>query len=165
MSDELAIVPKGLIKLLEEVSSAFEAVHDLGVPHQGESLSDLHQRLLTTRATMSRVSELVAQIIRLRGRVDQALIERKGELEDAEAAILTKATKNLAEDFSSAKERNAKLGAQTLEERRNVRFAERVLADVKSAQEYSTNRLWELDRSVRDIDTRLKILAYDPGVS
>ena len=160
----LSKIADSLEATLEGVSEAFKLITDLGVPNLGESLTDIHTRLLVTRSVMSNVSDTASKLVRLRASVRQEQIDREGALEDKEAAVLSEPEKpSFVEDYSSAKERNAKLGAKTLEERILVREAKKVYIDVDSAYEYVRNRLWELDRSVRDIDTRLRVISYEPN--
>lgn len=165
MSDLLDAVPDILVKMLEGISEASSLVVDLGLPDISETPADLHVRLLTTRAAMTRVSDLCNQIVRLRSRIKQVVIDREGELEDAEATVLsTDNKKAFVEEFSSAKERNAKLAAKTLNERMRLRSVKKVMADIEGCYEYAKNKLWEFDRSVRDIDTRLRIMVYEPNI-
>lgn len=155
---------RGLLDSLQEAANA--PMEDLGPPHAGESLSDLHQRLLGTRAAMSRVSELVGSLTLLQGRLRASLVDRRGLLEDAEAdTVTTQRRPVLTEDFSSAKEKNARLGAATLEQRRAVRAAERAAADLDAALSYARDRHRELDRAVRDVDLRVRIQSLDPNIS
>ena len=160
MSDELSVAVK---TYLDEVAVAANMPADLGAPHQGESLADLEERLLVTRAAMTRVSALAGDLTLLSGRVKHALIDRRGDLEDAEAETVSTRRPVLTEDYSSAKEKNARLAAGTLDQRRRVRQAEKLLADVDAALTYTRDRHRELDRAVRDIDTRLRILSFEPN--
>jgi hypothetical protein len=158
-------VTQTILKFVDDIAESFNQLDKLGPPHETESLKDLHRRLLTTRAAMTRVSELTSRLIRYRGRLVRASIISKGELESAETKVISDEPKKaLIEDYSSAKERNAKLAAKTIEERRRVRIVDQWVVDVDSALDYAKNRSWELDRAVRDIDTRLKILAYEPNI-
>jgi hypothetical protein len=161
---DLSKVSDALSVMLTSISESFTLVSELGPPNVGESPTDIHTRLLVTRSVMSNVSETVAKLIRVRGMVRQEQIERKGELEDAESKAMVELSKpSFVEEYSTAKERNAKLGAKTLSERISVREADAKFADVDSAYEYARNRLWELDRSVRDIETRIRIMSFEPG--
>lgn len=154
-------LPVAIQTILDGVSEVANLVEDLGPPHLGESLTDLHTRLLVTRAAMSRVSELAGDLTLLSGRVRRALIDRRGELEDAEATVVSTRRPVVIEDFSSAKEKNARIAAGTIESRVKVRHTEKVLADVEAAGYYVRDRHRELDRAVRDIDTRLRILGFE----
>lgn len=153
--------------LLQKLSEAQEPLQKLGPPHLHESPPDLHNRLLVSRACMSRVSESVAQLVRLRGLSTILVITCEGDLQEAEAkAVESRPRISLSgEDFASAKERNARLATSTVQELWCLRQARIAQADADSALEYGRNRLWELDRAVRDIDTRLRILVYEPNVS
>lgn len=140
-----------------------ELLGDLGQPSMDETLPDLHRRLLVTRSAQSRVSELVAQLVRLQGRVKNRLLDAEGALETATANVVEKPTFGHA-NFASGEERRAKLAFQTIEERREVRQIEKVLTDIGAALEYSNNRFWELNRGVLDIDVRLKLILKEPNI-
>lgn len=157
-------VQQVLVGIVERSSEAMALVHDLGDPHVDESFSDLHTRLLVTRSAMTRLAALLGELIQIRFRVEQVLIDRRGELEEAEAVVVGQ-QRHVVEDFSSAKEKNARLAAGTLESRRRVRVIEKLLKDVDAAVEYIRTRHRELDRAVRDIDTRLRIISFEPNIS
>lgn len=160
-TDELVAVPASLALYLERASETANLPAELGPPHVGESMLDLHNRLLVTRASMTSLSGLIGELTIFQGKVEASLIERRGLLEEAEAEVLSSRKKSLMEDFSSAKEKNAKLGAETLEQLRAVRNAEKLLAQVKSVVIYCRDRHREIDRAVRDIDTRIKIVQFE----
>jgi hypothetical protein len=150
---------------LEGVSEAFSLVSDFGPPTLAETPADLHARLLVTRSAMSRVSELAGEMTLLSARVKVALIERRGALDDAEAKSMSDVRPKrvaLTEDFASAKERNARLMAGTTLDRASVRRVERLVAEVDAALVYTRDRHRELDRAVRDIDTRMRLMSYEP---
>lgn len=161
---DLSSVSDVISSMIEGVSEAFTLISELGPPNAGESLTDIHTRLLVTRSVMTNVSETLSKLTRVRGMVRQEQIERKGEWEDAVAKVAIEPEKpSFVENYDSAMTANAKLNAKTLSERISMRQADVVFADVDSAFEYVRNRLWELDRAVRDIDTRLRIVSFEPG--
>jgi hypothetical protein len=150
--------------LLDAISDAFALTSTLDPPSTSETLTDLHQRLLICRAAMTRVADLTGELTLLSGKVKRLLIEAKGELEDEEAALVGRKPRH-TEDFSSAKERNARMAAGTLETLRKIRKAEGAQSEVDSALFYARDRHRELDRAVRDIDTRLRIISIESHIS
>lgn len=151
--------------LLDAISDAYALTATLEAPSTGETLTDLHERLLLSRAAMTRVADLTGELTLLSGKVKRLLIEAKGDLEDAEAALVTRTGRRQIEDFSSAKERNARMAAGTLETLRKIRKAEMAQSEVDSALFYARDRHRELDRAVRDIDTRLRIITIESHIS
>jgi hypothetical protein len=154
-----------ITSLLEGVSEAANLPAALGPPNRAETPTDLHERLLVTRAAMTRVSELAGELTLLTGKVKAALVEARGSLEDAEGEIVTARRPAFTTEYNSAREKDARLGAGTLDHRRKVRQAEKLLAEVEAALYYSRDRHRELDRAVRDIDTRLRIITIEPSAS
>lgn len=161
MPDELDALPELLSKHLERASETANLPAELGPPHDSETPADLHQRLLTTRAAMTSLSGLIGELTLFQGRVEATLIEKRGILDEAEAGVVASRKASPWEDYSSAKEKNAKLGAQTLEEARAVRKVEKLLAQVKSVVIYARDRHRELDRAVRDVEVRFRILTWE----
>ena len=150
-------------RTVTQIQEAMRLLSDLPQPNLDETLADLHQRLLVTRSAQSRTSELVSQLVRLRGRIKNALLDAQGELETATANVVEKPTFGHA-NFASGEERRAKLAFQTMEERRAVRQTEKLLTDVEAALEYGNNRFWELNRGVRDIEVRLQLILKEPNI-
>jgi hypothetical protein len=164
MTEAINRLPNHIKRIIDDISDA--AHTGLDAPSTAETPADLHERLLVTRAGMTRVSELLGELTLLTGRIRAALVDRKGALEDEESTVVTpRGHRVLTEDYSSAKERNARLAGATLEARRRVRQVEKVLADADAALTYGRDRHRELDRAVRDIDTRLRILSFEPNSS
>lgn len=156
----LAVIQRNV----SEVSRAAELVNDLDPPNLGETHQDLHNRLLITRSAMSRISELIAELVRIRGRLQGILVDRKGELETANATAVTTGSKRFPlEDYSSAQEKNSRLAAATMEERTKVRQIEKRLADLEAALEYGRIKHRELDRAVRDVEIRVRLLNWEPN--
>lgn len=154
---------------LDEVTLAFFAVSNMDAPNTGETPGDLHQRLLITRAAMTRVGELAGQMTLLGGRVKSAMIERRGAQQDAEAKIMSEPKGGrrvtFTEDFASGQERNARLAAGTVAERSALRRVERLSAELDAALTYTRDRHRELDRAVRDVETRLRLLTFEDRLS
>ena len=149
---------------VSEVSETYGLVNDLGAPNLAETPHDLHNRLLITRSAMTRVSELVGDLVRIRGRMQGVLIDRKGELETANSVAVAASSKRvLLEDYSSAQEKNSRLAAATLDERSRLRQVEKRMADLDAALEYGRTKHRELDRAVRDVELRVRILNFEPN--
>lgn len=155
--------PETLEDFVTRASETANLPSSLGAPHSQESLGDLQERLLVTRSAMTSLSGLLGQAVLFQGRVEATLIEARGVLGEAEAGVVSSraAKPSFGEDFSSAKEKNARLGAETLEEARKVRQIERLFAQVKAVTLYLRDRHRELDRAVRDVETRVKVVLWE----
>lgn len=147
---------------VSDVHKAMELLNELGQPNLSETLPDLHNRLLVTRAAQSRVSEVVAFLIRLHRGIRNSLLDAQGELETASANVVQQPTFN-HQNFASGEERKANLAFRTMEERRAVRQAEKALNSADAALEYGNNRFWELNRAVRDVEIRLQLITKEPN--
>ena len=161
MSD-MAAVNQTVDQTLGDIHDAMQLLTELPQPDLGETLEDLHRRLLVTRAAQSRVSELVGFLVRLHRGVRNLLLDAQGELETASAAVVQRPTFG-HQNFASADERKANLAAYTLTERRKVRQMEKLLNDADAALEYGNNRFWELNRGVRDIELRMSLILKEPN--
>lgn len=160
----LATVGDELDQILNDIRDAVELITELPEPHLDESLTDLHRRLLITRSAMTRISALLAKFVRARGIARKMLIDARGELETANAGVVQRPTFGHA-NFASGDERRANLAFATIEERRAVRQAEKLVEDIEAALEYGRTHHRELDRSVRDVETRMRIMTWEPNIS
>lgn len=159
---QTAAVTKTLVEALKQVQETSDLSGVLGPANTAESLSELHVRLVTVRARQSRLSELVASLVMLHSRVKKAQADRRGDLLEAEAAVVSeKKAKVFSEDFSSAQERNAKLASQTLEQRVALRAIDKLVIDTDAALEYARIRHRELGSQVQDVNTRLRIISME----
>jgi hypothetical protein len=159
--DDLSVLPDLLQGYLDRASETAALPGELGPPNTSETMHDLHNRLLLTRSAMTSLSSLIGELTLFQGRVEATLIERKGALEDAEAEAVSTRKKSPLEDYSSAREKNALLGAATLTQTRSVRRVGKLLAQVRAAAIYCRGRHQELDRAVRDVDVRVRIVGYE----
>lgn len=155
-------VSKALVKVVNQVSENSSLSDLFDPPNIAENLTDLHQRLLATRARQQRISELVGTLIRIQGNVRKLVLDRKADLDTAEAKVIVVPKAMFqAEDYSSAKERNAKLIAKTLEERIALTAAEKLKVDVDSSLAYAQNVYRELGNQAFDVNTRIKVLGME----
>ena len=159
---ENKIVSEVLVRVSKDISETSDLGDALKAPSVSESLLDLHNRLLTVRSRQQRVSELVGTLIRLQGNVRKLVLDRKLELETAEAKVSKKESwKPVVEDFRSAKERNAELSAKTLDERVALTAAEKLQVDVDVALAYAQGVYRELGNQAFDVSTRIKVLGME----
>ena len=159
---ENKIVSEVLVRVSKDISETSDLGDALKAPSVSESLLDLHNRLLTVRSRQQRVSELVGTLIRLQGNVRKLVLDRKLELETAEAKVSKKESwKPIVEDFRSAKERNAELSAKTLDERVALTAAEKLQVDVDVALAYAQGVYRELGNQAFDVSTRIKVLGME----
>lgn len=123
---------------------------------------DLHVQLLMNRRCMDRAETFVAQLGRLYARASVAEEDLKGVLEDAEATAIQEA--GPPEDFSTAKERNARLLVRTFDERIALRKVSRQKAEIGEALEYARTLFRGMDATRRDTETRLRLMTLETGL-
>jgi hypothetical protein len=143
-----------LVALKENLDEA------IGQPHEAETPAEMHVRLIRTRATMTSVAAVLGSLVQLRTGAKVALDAAAGDLEDAEVATVGSQIK-MTEDYSSAKEKNARLGAATIEQRLAQRRAQKNLTMVTGVYDYAMVYHRELDRAVRDVETRIRIITLE----
>src|SRR5215207_6741961 len=85
--DETGAVSQSLVKVVRQVGELKET--GLPEPNLGENLSDLHNRLLVTRAHQTTVTAHIGNLFRLRAGVRKKRMDLQGALEGAEAAAVT----------------------------------------------------------------------------
>lgn len=159
--DQNQDVVKVLVTVVRQVSENTDLSEALQAPNISENLLDLHNRLLVVRARQQRVSELVGTLIRIQANVRKLVLDKKSELASAEANASVVPKQAFVEDFSSAKERNAKLMAKTLDERVALTAAEKLQVDADAAVAYANNTYRELGNQAFDVSTRIKVLGME----
>ena len=159
--DETGAVSQSLVKVVRQVGELKET--GLPEPNLGENLSDLHNRLLVTRAHQTTVTAHIGNLIRLRAGVRKKRMDLQGALEGAEAAAVTE-KRWTTEDYSSAKEKNALLASKTLQERIDLRAIEKLNEDVEAALAYARTIHTELGAQVQDVNSRLRILTLEANL-
>ena len=159
--DQNEEVSKVLVKVVQEVSEVSNVSDELRLPSIGENLYDLHVRLLAVRARQQRASELVGTLIRIQANVRKLVLDRKSELDAAEAKAVIPSKQAFVEDFSSAQERNARLRSKTLNERVSLTAAEKLQVDVDAALAYAQQVYRQLGNQSYDVNTRIKVLGME----
>lgn len=154
-------VNKALTKILEDASALSNLSEVLPPASVGESLLDLHNRLLTVRSRQQSVSEVLTNLLKTQAGVRKLVLECKSILDSAEANAVGTTKPAFVEDFSSAKERNAKLMAKTLEERMSLRSAEKLQIDTDAALAYVQQVYRDLGNQAQDVQTRIRILGME----
>lgn len=155
---EVSSVLVKIVKTLHEVSSVSE---ELKAPHISESLLDLHNRLLIVRARQGQVSEVVGNLIMIQSKARKLVLDRRSDLVSAEAKATALTKQPFVEDFSSGKERNAKLMAKTLDESIALTAAEKLQVDADATLSYAQNIYRELGNQAYDVNTRIKVLGME----
>lgn len=115
------------------------------------SPADLHDRLLLCRHVTDQLEEEMAGLIMFMAKVNQAVADRKGEIEDAEIAA-----KVPKEEFASARDKGVMLNAATISARIKLRKAERMQREMASTLEYVRTLHRGADSTRRDVETRLR---------
>jgi hypothetical protein len=160
--DQNPDVVKALVKVVQQVSENADLTPYLKPTSISENLKDLHERLLFVRGRQQRVSELVGTLIRIQANVRKLVLDRKSQLESAEAkAAAPDRTVFQVEDYSSARERNAKLTAKTLDERVALTAAQKLQIDADAALDYAQNAYRDLGNQAFDVSTRIKVLGME----
>lgn len=150
-------LPDILIATIKEAAELrASAVHD-GVPTEGPG--ELHDQLLVHRRALDRLEDHVAKLSRLKARADRAVREKQDVLEDAEAHA-----DQLREEFSTAKERNAHLAVQTMDQRIALRKVTRQRDEIVEALEYCRTLYRGLDGSRRDLDARIRLITLQTSL-
>ena len=150
-------IPEGLDYAIREVA---DLRSQCGI---GEgSPAELHKQLVKNRQAMDRAETFVAQLARLHSRAQIAEQDLAGELEDAEAKALKQA--GAAEEFSTAKERNARLNVLTIDHRIALRKATRQRAEISEVLEYARTLYRGMEASRRDVETRLRMITLEGGL-
>jgi hypothetical protein len=157
---ETGVVAKTLTALLADVQESYDLGDVLSPPSQGESLSDLHNRLIQVRSRQTRISDIVGDLVRLQSTLRKSVIDKEGELEEAQSGVVVE-KKWAVEEFRSAAEKNARLAGKTVEQKIAVRAAKKLLLDVDSSLEYARVKHRELGSQVNDVNTRLRIINLD----
>jgi hypothetical protein len=166
MSDLSALLKSLSEELPEALKHAILTVSDLraevGIGELDGSPADLHKQLVKNRQAMDRAETFVAFLARAHSRAQIAEQDLAGELEDAEANALKKA--GAAEEYSTAKERNARLNVLTIDQRIALRKASRQRAEISEALEYVRTLYRGMEASRRDVETRLRMITLEGGL-
>lgn len=133
-----------------------------GLPevHVSDSPKTLHQHLVSTRAALDRVEEIVVTVMRLKSHSRQGLLAAKYDLDESEIKAYDSRTIAFAE-FSTAKEREAWVSTQTVPERAEVRRYTLLDAKVGDALEEVKFIHRAMDGVRRDADTRLRMMTFE----
>lgn len=121
--------------------------------------TDLHENLIDHRKALDSLEVLVAQLVRARSQSDIEVRRAEDALEDAEASA-----GRLLEDFATAKEKNAHLATQTVEERVILRKARRRRDEVASAHDYTKALYWGLNGSRQDLSDRIRLITMQSSL-
>lgn len=153
-------VSKALVQVVQQISDTADLTQVLKPTSVGENLKDLHERLLTVRARQQRLSELVGTLIRIQGRMRKEVLQRELDLSVAEAHA-AHSKQMIMEDYSSAKERTARMMAKTLDEHVALNAAKQLQANADAALAYAQNAHRELGNQAYDVRTRVKVLEME----
>lgn len=151
MKEELpAVLEKGILK-----------VTDLRDAVTGGEITDgpveIHERLLKARHAQDQTEEIVAALGRLYSQAQRTVATYKAEYVDAEAQAHQKLPP--AEEYSTKKERDARLSLATLDEQIVLRRAEQVVAEIKEAVDYCTLLHRGIDSTRRDYELRTRLIS------
>lgn len=166
MSDLSDLLKQLSGEIPEALEHAVRSMSDLrngvGIGTSTAGPADIHIQLLQNRACLDRAETFVAQLGRLHARACIAEEDLKGALEDAEANAIQEA--GPAEEFSTAKERNARLLVRTFDERIVLRKLSRQRAEIWEALDYARTLFRGMDAVRRDTETRLRLITLETGL-
>lgn len=120
----------------------------------------LRRQIVQARSTLDRVEEIVARLIRLRGRVHDQLLVAQYALEDAEARAMGERQIAFGE-YSTKKERYAWLASETRAELEFLRPTQRLYDSIDAALDEARLIHRGVDAVRRDIDTRLRVMTFE----
>lgn len=155
LSGEIPEALEHAVRTLADIRS------EVGIGESDDPVS-LHEQLVKNRAAMDRAETFVAQLGRVHSRAQIAQQDLEGELEDAEAKALQDAGQ--AEEYSTAKERNARLAVRTIDQRIALRKVSRQRAEISEALEFARTLYRGMEASRRDVETRLRMITLQTGL-
>jgi hypothetical protein len=162
LADLLKQLSADISPALEHAVRSMRDLRDeVGIGELDDPVS-LHEQLKKNRKAMDRAETFVAELGRLHSKAVIAEEDHKGYLEDAEATALQKA--GPAEDYSSGRERNARLAVMVMDEKIALRKVARQRAEIQEALEYARTLFRGMDASRRDVETRLRMITLETGL-
>jgi hypothetical protein len=103
----------------------------------------------------------LSRIILLKGRVDQAVADRKDAHDDRWNAEATSGKVGFAYGDAAPRERYAKYASKTVNEKIALRKAEMLSRQVDTAMELVRMYRFGLDSIRRDLDTRIRLMSIE----
>lgn len=152
MSDQL---DEQLSQLMKEATEARHAIPQGDIddgPHE------LHAQLLKARQATDKIEDI---LVRIQGALKSArLTERAAQqdVEDAEAAYVSKPKVSLSGDYATGKEKNAELLLATTDQRIVLRKAERQSTLLRDVLDYVRTLHSGANSARRDIDLRVRLI-------
>lgn len=119
----------------------------------GESLQQLHDRLVNTRRSLDRLEGIIADVGLVKSKCKQMVDDLQETYDQAWIAVMQRTRIG---EYTSAKERDATYTAGALEERVRLRRGQRILDDINSIHEFCLTKFRGLTASQRDTETRLR---------
>lgn len=116
----------------------------------------LYEFLRLCRARVDRLEAILGQVTLYKGKMEKAVHQRAGAIEDAEVAAYQGGLRS--SEYTSAKERTVEFALHSLDERREARRAEEALIDAKTAYEYVRLLYWGVDSTRKETETRLRAI-------
>lgn len=151
----------GLEKAIQEgMSRTTEIVEKYGEvpnPEIEDNVETVYNRILLIRSYMTSLAGVLADsiLIKTRAKVELSIAESNLEMAEAEA-VSTGKTRTT--EYFSGQERKANLRAKTLELEIAKRRARELYDTAYGFHEFVRVHHSELDRAVRDVETRIRIL-------
>lgn len=146
-----------LTALLEEAKALRASV---GVGSAGDSMPVLHDRLLHARGVLDRLEEILATVILVHTRTKEQVADTRYDNDDAWNRIAASPRRNVGLE-SAPRERYAEYAMHTVKEQVAFRQAEK--AERQAGAVVEILRLYHrgVDGVRRDLDSRIRSLAWD----
>lgn len=146
------------------ITEAHELRYEIGPGHQGETLLEIHAKLIVARGNLDRLEEILVNIIRLNGKLKQAVADAKGKLDDAWDKAANGKNIGFSFDGPAPRERYAEYNLRTVHETVEARQAEKVQRQVDTALDVV--RTWHrgLDSARRDLETRIRLISLESSL-
>jgi hypothetical protein len=149
--------------LHEMVTEATSLRLEVGLPAAGADVAQLLNSLRDTRVRLDRVEELLVRSMQLRGQIERNAIAVSADAADAWARAvraIAAAPLTRGPEFQGPRERYAEADLLTLEQRRDARAAEGLLAEATDTREMLRTLHRGLDGVRQDHVTALRATQF-----
>jgi hypothetical protein len=140
-------------KLAELVAEVAALRASVTTPDSDSAISDLYEAMVAAGQAQERVEAILAEVGRARSRARIVVSERQDEYDDQWRNTMINTRIG---EYDSAKEKNARYDAGSIQQLVNLRRAKRMLADVEEAFDYVNIKFRGLSTAARDIDSRMR---------
>lgn len=147
-------------KLASMVTEAASHRWDVKIDDIGDSPSELYEGIVKLRGHQDRIEQIVVDLMRLRGRVSQAVSDRKALVDDGWDNEVVGATTFKISD-PAPRERYAHYNLKVMSKTVELRKAQKALGDVETALEIVRMYHRGIDSTRREFEARIRALTYE----